>query len=104
MPHTSCLGRPFPGALATSASVGQTSHSRSVSAWRAGVQSGCTPPGTPSQTGLRTSSLSAVGSLSLCPRSRHGHRPGPASSGGPSLRIPHLQVPQSYNEDQDNLI
>ena len=60
MPRTSCLGRPFSGALAMSSLVRQTSHSRSVSAWRAGVQSGHTPPGKPSRTGLRTSSLSAL--------------------------------------------
>ena len=81
MPRTSCLGRPFPGALVMSALVGQTSHSRSVSVWRAGVQFGRTPPSTPSRIGLWTSSLSAVGSLSLCPHSTHGRRPGPASLG-----------------------
>ena len=65
----------------TLASVGQTSHSRSMSAWRAGVQSGRTWPGTPSRTGLRTSSLSAVAFQSLSPHSKHGHRLGPALSG-----------------------
>ena len=29
---------------------------------------------------------------------------GPQNQGGPGLRTPHLRVPQSYNEDQDNLI
>ena len=29
---------------------------------------------------------------------------GPQNQGGPGLCTPHLQVPQSYNEDQDILI
>ena len=85
MPHTSCLGRPSLGALATLALVGQTSHSRSVSAWRAGVQSGHTPPGTPLRTGLWISSLSAVASQSLSPHSKHGHRLRPVPLGARRL-------------------
>ena len=193
-----------------------------MTVWTAGVRFGRTLPGTPSRTGLWTSSPSAVVSPSLGPRSRHGHRlkqalsdtrrrgawcpqtgckhphsrvrgpqpeplvwrsnratppgseppdgpvvmtpiwrplpdnctkvpssgppwrndtgrgprgdrtlplrdsaglthklsrrlrspvcehsprnSGPQNQGGPSLRTPHLRVPQSYNEDQDNLI
>ena len=63
------------------ASVRQTFQSQSVSAWRAGVQFGCTPPGIPSRTGLRTSSLSAVASPFLGPHSKHGRRLEPALSG-----------------------
>ena len=81
MPRTSCLGRQSLGALATSASVGQTFQSQSVSAWRAGVQFGCTPPGIPSRTGLRTSSLSVVASPFLCPHSKHGRRLEPVLLG-----------------------
>ena len=80
MPHTSCLGRPSPGALAMWASVEQTFQSQSVSAWRAGVQFGCTVPGTPLRTGLWTSSLSAVASPFLSPCSKHGRRLKPALS------------------------
>ena len=29
---------------------------------------------------------------------------GPQNQGGPGVGTPHLRVPQSYNEDQDNLI
>ena len=74
MPRTSCLGRPSPGALMTWVLVRQTFQSQSVSVWTVGVRFGCTPPGTPSQTGLWTSSPSAVVSPSLGPHSRHGHR------------------------------
>ena len=74
MPHTSCLGRPSPGALTMWASVGQTFQSQSVSVWTARVRFGHTPPGTPSRTGLWTSLPSAVVSPSLGPHSRHGQR------------------------------